>query len=91
MGWPNCLRDDAYAARAIEGALRKADRQGRDADAAGVEHLERADEAHADLAEQLVGRHAALVENDLGGLGRAHAQLVFLAARAQARRARARR
>ena len=51
---------EGVAARGFVGALRQADRQRRDADAARVEHLQRVDEALVLGAEQRVGRHAAV-------------------------------
>ena len=47
----------------------------------------RVDEALPFLAEQLIGRHPAVVEEHLAGLAGAHAELVFLLARRHARRA----
>ena len=78
---------EGVAARRLVGALGEADGQRGDADAAGVEHLQRLDEALALLADQLVGRDAAVLEQHLGGLAGPHAELVFLLAGAQARRA----
>ena len=79
------------AERRLVGALRQADRQRRDADAAGVEHLHRVDEALSFLAEQLIERNAAVVEQHFARVAGAHAELVFLLARASCPACRARR
>ena len=60
IGWPNCRALGRVVARRFERALREADRQRGDADAAGVEHLQRVDEPLPFLAEQVIGRHAAV-------------------------------
>ena len=72
--------------RRFVGALRQADRQRGDPDAAAVEHLQRVDEALPFLAEQLVGRHAAVVEDDFARVAGAHAELVLFLAGRHARR-----
>ena len=61
-------------ARRFERALRKADRERGDADAAGVEHLQGIDEPLPLLAQQVVGGHAAVVEDDLARVAGAHAR-----------------
>ena len=81
MGWPNWRRSLRVAQRGLVGALREAHRQRRDADAAGVEHLQRLDEALALLAEQLRRRARGILEDDLARVARAHAELVLLLAR----------
>ena len=53
MRRPNCDALERVAAGGFVGALRQADRQRRDADAAGIEHLQRLDEPLPFLANQL--------------------------------------
>ena len=68
-------------ARRLVGALREADRQRGDADAAGVEHLQRVDEALPLLAEQLrAGTRQSLKITSLVSLARMP-ELVLLLAR----------
>ena len=52
---------ERVAPRRLVRALRQADRQRRDADAAGVEHLQRVDESLALRADERFGRHAAVL------------------------------
>ena len=74
------------AARRVERALRGADRAGRDVDAPAVQPLHRDAEALAFAAQQVLGRHAHVVEVD-GARGLAvPAHLVFLLAVADAGR-----
>ena len=87
IGCPNCFRSKRIAARGFVRALRQSDRERRDADAAGVEHLQRVDEALPFDSEQLRRRHAAVLEDDLARLAGPHAELVFLLAGAKPWRA----
>ena len=61
-------------------ALRDAQAERCDADAAAVEHFQALHEAVAHLADDVFLGHPAVGENQLRGFGGAHAQLVFLAA-----------
>ncbi len=87
IGRPNCLRSKRVVAGRFVGALRQADRQRRDADAAGVEHLQRLDEALPFFADQLGARDAAVLKDHFGRFAGAHAELVFLLAGEKAWRA----
>jgi hypothetical protein len=60
------------------GALREPHSEGRDADTARVEDLPRVVEPLAFLAEQVLGRHAAVLKHHLARVARAHPELVFL-------------
>ena len=71
----------------IERALREADHLRADADAPLVQRLDRDLVALADLAEHVRARHAAVLEQQLAGAARADAELVFLLADREARRA----
>ena len=53
IGRPNCLPQLGVTQRGVVGALRHADGERGDGDAAAVENLEAVDEAFAFLAEQL--------------------------------------
>ena len=87
MGRPNCLRFLEYLSAASIGALRHADGERGDGDAAAIENAQAIDEAFAGLAEQLRFGQAAIGEDDFAGGAGAHAQLVFLLAGAKAGRA----
>ena len=69
--------------RGIQRALRHAQRQRGDGDAAAVENFQAARETFAFWAEQIFTRNAAIGENDFGGVAGAHAQLVFFFAGAK--------
>src|SRR6185295_152863 len=74
-------------ARGFVGALREPDRERGDADAAGVEDLQRVDETLSLLADQLRRRQPAVLEHDFAGVARAHPELVLFLAGAHSRRA----
>src|SRR5690606_33280186 len=61
--------------RGVIGGLRDAERLGRDADAAGVQHRHRDAEALTFLAEPVLDRAAVVVQLDLAGRGCADAEL----------------
>ena len=71
----------------LQCALGDAQAKRSDADAAAVEHFQALHEAVAHLADDVANGHFAVGENQLGGFGGAHAQLVFFAAGREARRA----
>ena len=73
--------------RVIERALREAEHLRADADAAFVERFDRDLVALADLAEDLRLRHHAVFEHQLAGAAGADAELVFLLADRESRRA----
>ena len=75
------------AQRRFVGPLREPDRQRGDANPPGIQDLHRVDEALSLLAKQLIGGNAAVVEEHLAGVARAHAELVFLLPGRHARRA----
>jgi hypothetical protein len=66
--------------------LRETDRQRRDADAPGVEHLQGIDEPLPLDAKEMVGGNAALLQDHFARLTRSHPKLVFLLAGPQPRR-----
>ena len=70
--------------RGFQRGLGDPDREGGDADAAAVQDLQRVHEPVALLAQEVLGGHAAVLEDQLGGVGGAHAELVLLLARPEA-------
>src|SRR5438552_14497078 len=68
---------EGVVSRGFVRPLRKADGERRNADAPRIEHLQRVDEPLPFLAEHLETWHAAVLEDHLARLARAHAQLVF--------------
>ncbi len=62
----------------IERALRHAERQSCDRDAAAVENFEAASEAFAFVAEKIFLGDTAIGKDDFGGVAGAQAELVFL-------------
>ena len=75
---PNCLPLLGERDRRVERAARDADHLRADADAAGVERLDRDLVALADRAEHVLLRHLACVEEQFGGAAGADAELVLL-------------
>ena len=71
--------------RLVEAALGAAEAAGADVEAAAVEAHHRDPEALALAADEILGRHADLVEIDLGGRLRMPAELLLLRAEADAR------
>ena len=61
----------------IEGALRHAQGERGDGDAAAIENLQAADEAFAFGAEKIFGGDAAIGENQFGSVAGAQAEFVF--------------
>src|SRR6266508_350416 len=57
------------AERLVERGLRDADAHGGHGDAAALEHLQRVDEAHVGLAQQVGAGDGDVVEDQLGGVG----------------------
>ena len=88
IGLPNALPLARVRERRLERRARHADRLRGDADAAGFEVRERDPVAVAFAAEQVRGRHRAVLEHDLRGVGRALAELVLDARDDVARRRR---
>ena len=86
MALPNCLRCLRVLGRGFVGALRHAQRQRGNGDAAAVENLQAVDEALALFAQQILRRHTAIAEHHFGGVAGAHAQLVFFLSRTESRR-----
>jgi hypothetical protein len=87
IAWPELLALARVAQRLLERALGEAERQRRDADAPGVERLMKLTKPSPSVAEQVLGRHLDVLEDQLGGVGRAPAELVLLLARPEAGRA----
>ena len=71
--------------RLVERALRDADRHRRHRDAPALEHLHGVDEAHVELAAELLGGHPHVVEDQLGGVRGVQPELPVRPARAEAR------
>ena len=65
------------AHRAFVGALRHAQAERGDGNAAAIENLQAVDEAFAFFAEKIFGGNAAIGEDDFAGVARAQAELVF--------------
>ena len=80
MIFPNCLRSFVYAIACCKRTLGKADHLRADSDASLVQRLDGGLVALARLAEHVLARHAAVLEDQLAGAARANAQLVFLLA-----------
>src|SRR5262245_41808577 len=59
-------------------ALRQPDCQRGNADASGVEDLQRLNESLPFLADELLRRNPAVLKDHFGGLAGTHAELVFL-------------
>src|SRR5262249_8219433 len=74
------------AHRGLERRLGDAHGERGDADPPAVEDAEGVHEAATLLAEEGLRGHAAVLEDELGGVGRAYAELVLLLARAEALR-----
>src|SRR5262245_55383077 len=72
--------------RMVERALRQADHLRADADAPLVERFDRNLVALADLAEDVVARHGAVLEQQLARAAGADPELVFLPANREARK-----
>src|SRR4029079_12221606 len=73
--------------RRFVSALRQAHSQRRDSNPPGIEHAHGIDKAVSLAAEASIVADAALLEQDLAGVARAHAELVFLLPSAQSWRA----
>ncbi len=73
------------AHRALVGALRHAQSERRDGDAAAIEDLQAIDEAFAFRAQEILRGHAAIGEDHFAGVARAQAELVFFLAGTKAR------
>ena len=76
-GPPEGLALAGVAQGRLVSALREPDRQRRNPDAAGVEHLHRVHEALTFFPDQLVNGDTAIVEQHFAGIAGTHAQLVF--------------
>ena len=86
IGVAELLALAGVADRGLEGGLGDPDREGGDADPPLVEDPQRVDEAHALAPEQVLGGDPAVLEDELGGVRRAHPELVLLLAGAEAGR-----
>ena len=81
IGLPKVLRIWAYSVASLQRALGDADAARGDVDAAELEPAGRLVEAPAlDLADQVVGRNAVVLEDQLGRIDRLVAELLELAA-----------
>ena len=78
------LADAGVLERLLVRAFRDAERQGRDADASGVERLQEVDEALARPAEHVLLGHHRILEDQLARVAGPPAHLVFLLTRADA-------
>ena len=85
IGRPNCFRTPAYAERLLVGPLGDPERKGGDPDAAGVQRLEEVDEALPRRPQQVLLGHHGVLEDQLAGVARPPAHLVFLLAGADPR------
>ena len=80
IGWPNCAPVVDIGNNQIEARLHDAERAGRQNHALIVETRHQDVDAIADRAQHIVGRHLAILEDDLASVGAAHAELVELGA-----------
>ena len=87
MGASNWRRVQAYSEREIKRPLRDAHRLRAHAGPRHVERLHGGDEAGAFAPQAVLDRHAAILEDQLARGGGANAELVFLLAEAESRRA----
>src|SRR5688572_29681835 len=83
---PELFAFECIRSRGIVRALGESHGERGDADAAGIQHLERVDESLSLRAEQLAGGNAAILEDQFARLAGAHAELVLLLARPESRR-----
>src|SRR3989442_4110441 len=84
-GLAELLPHERIVARRLVRALREPDRERRNANPSRVEHLQRVDESLSLFAQQVERRHAAILEEDLARLARAHPELVLFLAKPEPR------
>ena len=84
IGLPKALRSLAYCSGQLQHCLHRGGRHDRDREPLLRQVLHQVDEAHALLAEQVLGRHLDVGEGQLGGVLGVQADLVEVAAALEA-------